>query len=262
MDARPKLSLAVITKNEEDCIRRCIESVPFAGEVIVVDSGSTDRTVQICRELGARVVVTQDYPGNGPQKNRALDLASGEWILSLDADEWLSPQLQAEIRSLLDAAVPQFAGSRMRRLSRVCGRFIHHSGWWPDWVVRLTRRGRGRFNEELAHDRMMLDGAMGSLRGVLMHEAFTSIEEVLEKMNRYSTAGSRMQRMRGRRGSLAKALVHGAWAFFRTYVLRAGFLDGREGFVVAVYVAENSYYKYVKLMYLGEGNDEAKELAR
>jgi glycosyltransferase involved in cell wall biosynthesis len=250
-----KLSLTVITKNEEASIRRCIESVPFADEVIVVDSGSTDRTVEICRALGARVVVTADYPGNGPQKNRALDLATGDWILSLDADEWLTPELQEEVPRLIETAPPAIGGYRIRRHSSFCGRFMRHSGWWPDWVVRLTRRGKGRFNDELVHDRMVIDGGVGDARGVLMHEAFTGLEEVLGKMNRYSTAGAEMLGRRGERGSIVRAVAHGLWAFLRTYILQAGFLDGREGFLLAVSTAEGTYYKYVKRMLMTRRGD-------
>ena len=247
-----KLSLTIITKNEEACIRRCIESVPFADEVIVVDSGSTDRTVEICRALGARVVVTDDYPGNGPQKNRALDLATGDWVLSLDADEWLTPELQQEIPGLIGTAPAAVAGYRIRRRSSFCGRFMRHSGWWPDWVVRFARRGKGRFNDELVHDRMIVDGKVGDAQGVLMHEAFVELEEVLSKMNRYSSAGAQMLAARGRRGSIPRAAAHGLWTFLRTYLFRAGFLDGREGFLLAVSNAEGTYYKYVKLMLLAE----------
>ena len=204
-----KLSLTIITKNEEACIRRCIESVPFADEVIVVDSGSTDRTVEICRALGARVVVTDDYPGYGPQKNRALDLASGDWILSLDADEWLTPELQEEIPRLMTAPPDAAAGYRIRRLSSFCGRAMRHSGWWPDWVVRLVRRGKGRFSDELVHERLIVDGRVGDARGVLMHEAFTELEDVLGKMNRYSSAGAQALARRGRKSSLVRAVVHG-----------------------------------------------------
>ncbi len=254
-----KLSLTIITKNEEDSIRRCIQSVPFADEVIVVDSGSTDRTVAICKELGARVVVTHDYPGNGPQKNRALDLARGEWVLSLDADEWLSPELQEEVQRLIAVGSPEVTAYRFRRLSSFCGKYIRHSGWWPDWIIRLGRRGKVRFNEELAHDRMQVDGTIASAKGIILHESYTSVEEFLEKINRYSTAGCLMQEQRGRKGSLMKALAHGAWAFLRTYVLRAGFLDGREGFIIAVSAAESSYYKYVKLIYLGQKARRAPE---
>jgi glycosyltransferase involved in cell wall biosynthesis len=253
-----KLSLTIITKNEEACIRRCIESVPFADEVIVVDSGSTDRTVEICRVLGARVVVTDDYPGNGPQKNRALDLATGDWILSLDADEWLTPELQEEIPRLIETAPAAVAGYRIRRRSSFCGRFMHHSGWWPDWIVRLARRGKGRFNAELVHDRMLVDGKVGDARGVLMHEAFVELEEVLSKMNRYSSAGAQMLAERGQRGSILRAVGHALWTFLRTYLFRAGFLDGREGFLLAVSNAEGTYYKYVKLLTLAERDKERR----
>ena len=253
-----KLSLTIITKNEEACIRRCIESVPFADEVIVVDSGSTDRTVEICRALGVRVVVTDDYPGYGPQKNRALDLAGGDWILSLDADEWLTPELQEEIPRLIETAPAAVAGYRIRRRSSFCGRFMHHSGWWPDWIVRLARRGKGRFNAELVHDRMLVDGKVGDARGVLMHEAFTELEDVLGKMNQYSSAGAQALARRGRKSSIVRAVAHGLWTFLRTYLFRAGFLDGREGFLLAVSNAEGTYYKYVKLLTLAERDKERR----
>jgi glycosyltransferase involved in cell wall biosynthesis len=243
------LSLTIITKNEEASIRRCIESVPFADEVVVVDSGSTDRTVEICRALGARVVVTDDYPGYGPQKNRALALARGDWILSLDADEWLTPELQAELPRLM-AAAPGPAAYRMRRRSSFCGRYMRHSGWWPDWVVRLARRGQGRFSDEIVHERLVVEGPVGEATGVLMHEAFATLEDVVGKMDEYSSAGARALAARGRSSSVARAVAHGLWTFLRTYVFRAGFLDGREGFLLAVANAEGTYYKYVKLMLL------------
>ena len=240
-----KLSLTVITKNEEAVIRRCIESVD-AEEVIVVDSGSSDRTVEICRELGARVVVTEDYPGNGPQKNRALDLATGDWVLSLDADEWITPELREEIRALMQTSPDGVGGYRIRRLSSFCGKFMRHSGWWPDWIVRLCRRGQGRFNDELVHDRMAVQGEMRDAQGWILHEAYTELEEMIAKMNRYSSEGARMLARKGHRSSVTGALLHGVWAFFRTYLLQGGFLDGREGLMVAVSTAEVTYYKYAK----------------
>jgi glycosyltransferase involved in cell wall biosynthesis len=252
-----KLSLTVITKNEELVIRRCIESVPFADEVIVVDSGSTDRTVEICRELGAKVVVTEDYPGNGPQKNRALDLATGDWILSLDADEWLTAELQAEIPRLMTSAPAEVSAYRMRRRSSFCGRFMRHSGWWPDWIIRFVRQGKGRFNEELVHDRMIVSGKLHDASGVILHEAYDTLGKVLDKLNRYSTVGAVGMASRGRRASLLSAIGHGLWAFTRTYFLRAGFLDGREGLIVSVATAETTYYRYLKLLYLNEASDRS-----
>jgi hypothetical protein len=129
---------------------------------------------------------------------------------------------------------------------------MRHSGWWPDWVVRLVRRGRGRFSDEIVHERLVVDGRVGDARGVLMHEGVTDLEDALEKMNRYSSAGARALAGRGARGSVARAVAHGLWTFLRTYLFRAGFLDGREGFLLAIANAEGTYYKYVKLMRIAE----------
>jgi glycosyltransferase involved in cell wall biosynthesis len=241
-----RLSVVVITKDEEAVIERCLRSVGFADELIVLDSGSGDRTVQICRDLGAQVHVTPDWPGFGPQKNRALDLASGDWVLSIDADEWVSPQLAEEIPRVLESAAA-VAAFEMPRLSSFGGRFMRHSGWWPDHVVRLFRRGAARFSDHPVHERVIVDGQTARLRGVLMHESIRDLEDALAKVNRYSTDAAAMLHAAGERASLATAILHGVWTFLRSYVLRAGFLDGREGFMVAVYAAENSYYKYLKL---------------
>lgn len=246
-----RVSAIVITKNAESTIRRCLESLAWADEIVVVDSGSTDRTIEICRELGAKVHQTSDWPGHGPQKNRALDRASGEWVISLDADEWMTPELKAEVQRVL-AAPGAMAAFAIPRRSSFCGRFMRHSGWWPDYVVRLFRRNAARFSEDHTHDRLIVNGSTGRLRSPIMHEAITDLDQMLTKMNLYSTASAQMFYRSGRRASLFTALVHGGWAFFRTYVLRLGFLDGREGFMLAVANAEGSYYRYVKLMLLAQ----------
>lgn len=244
-----KLSVIVITKNEAHCIGECLRSVAFADELIVVDSGSSDQTVEICRELGARVEIT-DWPGFGPQKNRALDLATGDWVLSLDADEAVSDALREEILQAMAAGAHEVY--ELPRLSSYLGRPMRHSGWWPDRVVRLFRRGCARFSPDLVHEKLVFPGRAGRLRAPLSHEAFTSIEEVLDKINRYSSAGAEMARQRGRSSSLGLAIVKGIVSFLRTYVFRAGFLDGREGFMLAVSNAEGTYYRQLKLMLLSE----------
>lgn len=250
------LSVIIITKNEEAVIRRCLESARWADEIIVVDSGSTDRTPEICREFGALFHRTEDWPGHGPQKNRALDRASGEWIVSLDSDEWLTPELRAEIEQAM-AAPGGNAAFAIPRRSSFCGRYMRHSGWWPDYVVRLFRRGSARFSEDYLHERLITKGATGRLKSPIMHEAITSLDQMIGKMNVYSTSSAAMFHRQGRRASLATALVHGGWAFFRTYVLRLGFLDGRQGFMLAVANAEGAYYRYLKLMLLSKktGNE-------
>ena len=242
-----RVSAIIITKNAGTMIRRCLESVAWADETIVVDSGSSDDTAEICRAMGVRFKVTPDFPGFGPQKNRALDLASGDWVISIDADEWITPELRDEMRAAMadPAAAQAYA---VPRRSSFCGRYMKHSGWWPDYVVRLFRREAARFSDDQAHERLVVTGATRKLRHPLMHEAISDMEQMLGKMNLYSSASARMLHARGRRASISTALLHGGWAFFRTYVLRRGFLDGREGFILAVANAEGSYYRYIKLM--------------
>ena len=245
------LSIVIITKNEQAMIRRCLGSAAWATEIVVLDAGSSDDTVQIARQSGAKVHIAPDWPGFGPQKNRALALATGDWVLSLDADEWVTPELRAEIERAIAAPGPH-AAFKIPRLSSYCGRFMRHSGWWPDYVTRLFSRGQARFSDDMVHERLIVDGTVGVLREPLRHEAIRDLDEALVKMNAYSTAGAMMRFGRGKTASLAGAVWHGAWTFFRTYVLRAGFLDGREGFMLAVSNAEGAYYRYLKLMLLAE----------
>jgi glycosyltransferase involved in cell wall biosynthesis len=244
-----RLSVIVITKNEEAAIARTLDSVAWADEIVVVDSGSTDRTIEIARERGAKVVVTPDWPGFGPQKNRALDLATGDWVLSLDADEWLTPASVEEIKATL-AAHPASAAYRFPRRSSFCGRFMRHSGWWPDYVVRLFRRGSARFSDDSVHERVIVDGSLGTLGEPILHETFEDLDDLIGKMNRYSTLTARQLKQTGKSAGLVEAVARALWAFVRTYVFRAGFLDGREGFMLALATAEGTYYRYAKLMQL------------
>jgi glycosyltransferase involved in cell wall biosynthesis len=240
------LSVVVITKNEAAVIGRCLESVAWADELVVLDSGSSDATCEIARRHGAKVEIDPDWPGFGPQKNRAVALARGDWVLSLDADEWVTPELRAAIERALAAPGPR-AAFRMPRRSSYCGRVMRHSGWWPDHVTRLFRRGLARFSDDLVHERLIVDGETGTVGAPLMHEAFRDLDEVLHKMNAYSSAGAEALAQRGVRATLATAVGHGLWTWIRTYVLRLGFLDGREGFALAVSNAEGAYYRYLKL---------------
>lgn len=244
-----KLSVIVITKNEAADIRACLESVAWADEIVVVDSGSADDTVAIAREF-TQQVYEHDWPGFGKQKNRALDYAMGDWVLSLDADERVTPELRAAIEEVLRGGGDACAAYRVSRLSSYCGRFMRHSGWYPDRIVRLFRRGAARFSNDLVHERLLVEGRIGELGGELLHYAFDSAEEVLHKMDMYSTAGAQRLHQQGRKATLTGAVLRGLWSFVRTWVLRAGFLDGREGFMLAVSNAEGTYYRYIKLMLL------------
>lgn len=245
------LSVIVIAKNEAGVIRRCLESVAWADEIVVLDSGSTDATVEISKQCSARVETGTDWQGFGVQKSRVLALATGDWVLSIDADEWVTQELRAEIQAAL-ASPGAHSAFRMPRLSSYCGRFMRHSGWWPGYVTRLFRRGRARFSDDLVHEKLIVDGAVASLRAPLMHESYRDLEQVLSKVDAYSSAGAQMALRRGGSASLFGAVLRGLWTFFRTYILRAGFLDGREGFMLAVSNAEVTYYRSLKIMLLAE----------
>lgn len=250
------LSVIVITKNEAHNIAECLQSVLFADQLVVLDSGSTDDTVKIAEKMGAHTIQSADWSGFGVQKNRALALASGDWVLSIDADERLTPKLQAEIASVLTN--PQFDVYSLPRLSSYCGQEMRHSGWYPDRITRLFRRDAATFSDDLVHEKLITSRPVGQLNSHLLHESFTTFESVLDKVNRYSTAGAQILYERGKKASLGKALVHGLWAFFRTYVLRLGFLDGRMGLVLAISNAEGTYYRYLKLWLLSKESPAAK----
>ncbi|WP_321869178.1 glycosyltransferase family 2 protein [Paraburkholderia tropica] len=255
---RATLSVIVVAMNEAHDIRDCLESVRgLALETIVFDSGSTDGTPDICRALGARVFET-DWPGDGPQKNRALAEARGDWVICLDADERLSPELRAEIEALLAQGSPHAAFSTPRR-SSFCGRFMKHSGWWPDRIVRLFRRGSARFTDVRTHTHLEIDGTTGRFDGPFIHISMPDLHEALDKTNVYSSEGALTMAENGKRSSLAKALGKGFWAFFRTWVIRAGFLDGAEGLMLAINNAETTYYRYAKLALLTRDGKVAKK---
>jgi len=245
-----KLSVVLITLNEAVRLRATLEAVTWADEIVVLDAGSTDATLAIAREFTDKVFADADWQGFGVQKNRALALASGEWVLSLDADEVVPPELAAEIQTILQN--PAAEAYAIPRLSSFLGREMRHSGWWPDEVLRLFRRGTALFSDDVVHERLLVAGTEGRLQHALQHASFSSLEQVLDKVNRYSSAGAERLQAQGRRAGLGTAIGRGVWAFFRTYILKAGFLDGREGFMLAVSNAEGVYYRYLKLMLLNE----------
>jgi glycosyltransferase involved in cell wall biosynthesis len=243
-----RLSAIIITKNEEANIGACLDGLAFCDERIVVDSGSTDRTVAIATQKGARVT-THDWQGFGAQKNVALSLAQGDWVLSIDADERVSAALAREIaRAVTDANVD---GYEIPRLSSFVGHEMRHSGWFPDHVLRLFRRGKARFSGDLVHERVICDGPVGRLTEQLAHRSVTRLEEAISRVDRYSTAGAAMLVASGRRVSFVSGITHGPWSFFRAYVLRLGFLDGHAGFLLAVANAEGTYYRYMKAWLAG-----------
>jgi len=247
----PRLSVILITHNEAGNIAACLDSVAFADEWIVVDAGSTDGTADIARSKGANVVVAPDWRGFGAQKNRALALATGSFVFSIDADERVTPELAASIRQAVSGESTA-AGYELSRLSNFCGQWMHHGDWYPDRVLRLFKREAGSFSNDLVHERLIVAGRIERLDGELLHHSMPTLEGALDKMNRYSSGRAVDKVAAGRKGGLASALSHGLWAFVRCYMLRRGFLDGRLGFVLAVYVAENTYYRYLKMGLLAQ----------
>lgn len=241
------LSVIIITKNEASHIGRCLESVAWADEIVVLDSGSEDDTVSICRQYTDKAYET-DWPGFGIQKQRALDKANGDWILSVDADEVVTSELRAEIEKAIQQG--NCKGYEIPRLSSYCGRQMRHGGWWPDYILRLFRRDCGRFTDSVVHENIIVQGQIGRLRSPLLHDAFVNLDEVLHKVNSYSSLGAEMMYQRGVRSSLGKAVLKGLWTFIRTYWIKAAFLDGRQGLMLSISNAEGAYYKYLKLLEL------------
>jgi glycosyltransferase involved in cell wall biosynthesis len=241
------LSVILITKNEAANIRPCLESVAWADEIIVVDAGSTDDTVAIARQMGAQVF-EHDWPGFGPQKNRALGYAGKDWIFSLDADERVTPQLREEIEQAMRAA--EHDGYYCPRLSQFCGKYVYHCGWYPDYVLRLFKRGAGRFSDSLVHETLRLDGRSGRLKNHLLHYSYLTPDDVERKVEHYSSAAAQQMFQTGKNSNRTRALLSAGWAFVRTLVLRLGFLDGVTGWRIASMNARTTYLKYRKLTLL------------
>jgi glycosyltransferase involved in cell wall biosynthesis len=250
------LSVVLITLNEAANLPRTLASVSWAQEIVVLDSGSTDATLEIARAAGARVF-EQAWKGFAGQKNSAIEHATGEWVLSLDADEEVSPELAREMQGLL-AGEPQFNAYRVPRLNHFLGRALRHGGYWPDPKLRLFRRGEARFAERPVHETMETSGPAGQLKGHLIHHCYPTLEDYIEHMNRYSSAGARMladeRRVPRSLGGLVwNAVLNPAATFLYNYVLRLGFLDGREGLVQHLNHSVYVHWKFVKAWRAGQG---------
>ncbi|MGN6650995.1 glycosyltransferase family 2 protein [Trinickia sp.] len=248
---RASLGVAIIALNAQARLAQCLEALRFADDIVVVDGGSADETVSIARRFGARVVVAPAWPGFGPQKNRAVAELDTDWILSIDTDEVVTPELAASIRQAIDAPLADIYA--LDRLSSFCGHWVRHSGWYPDWVPRLFKRGAARFSDDLVHERLVFDGRVERLAGKLLHYSYDDFETVLRKVDAYSSAGARQRHAAGKRGGFARAVLRGMWAFLRTYLLRGGILDGRSGFMIAIFNAETVYYRFLKLSLAARG---------
>jgi len=243
----PKLSVTVITKNEAADIDAALASVRWADEIVVVDSRSSDDTVAIARRHTDRVVV-RDWPGYIEQKNYAASIASHDWILSLDADERVTPELAREIQDRL-AAAPAEAAFRIPRVTWHLGRWVRTTDWYPDHQTRLYDRRRAEWTGRYVHEAVAVRGATGQLRGELQHYAYRDISDHLETIDRYTTLAARQMHEAGRRAGLLQIAGHPPLAFLRNYLARGGFRDGAAGFVIS---AMNAYYVFLKFAKLWE----------
>ena len=242
------LSVVIITFNEQANLPRTLESVKWADEIIVVDSQSTDRTVEIASAFGAKVFV-EPWKGFAAQKNSAINKATCEWVLSIDADEVVPSDLRLEIQKALaesnDAASPD--GYWMPRMNYILGRWMRHGGYWPDHKLRLFRRGKGHLPDRAVHETIHVDGKLGFLREPLFHEPYPDLETYIEHMDRYSSLGATMAVEKGQGSfSVMNIAIRPAWTFFYNYVVRLGFLDGREGLLLHLYHSVYVSWKYAK----------------
>ena len=231
-----KLSVVIITKNEENFITDAIKSASFADEVIILDSGSIDKTCEIAKELGAKVY-QNEWLGFGPQKNRAVELAKNDWVFVLDSDERITEELKNEIVTILKE--PQFNGYFIARLNNFFGKNIKNCGLYPDYSIRLFNKNYGKFNDVSVHESVQLKSKAAYLKNHMIHLAYDSIEEFIQKQNRYSSLNHKKK-------SLVKAIINPYWTFFKLYILKKGFLDGWHGFVISKLYAQYTFWKYIK----------------
>jgi glycosyltransferase involved in cell wall biosynthesis len=240
------LSVIIITYNEASNIGDCIASVSFARQVVVLDGASTDDTVHLARALGAEVHVNTPWPGFGAQKNRALALANQPWVLSLDADERVTPELAQEIEQIVSNNQPLSVS--VPRLTEFFGHRIHHCGWTPDYVTRLWPRGNGQFSDDRVHERVVTSGIPARrLTHSLLHYSYPTPAHYWHKLSSYSQAWAEQRHAKGVRTSLARAFLSGVFAFLKSYIWRLGFLDGAMGLVVCTMQAQAAYGKYLTL---------------
>jgi glycosyltransferase involved in cell wall biosynthesis len=253
---RASLSVTVITFNEEENLPACLESVKWADEIIVVDSFSTDRTVEIARRYTDKVV-QREWPGHVEQKNFALEQATKDWVLCIDADERVSPELAEEIRSVLAMPDTAEAGYSLPRKTFYLGRWITHGGWYPSRKLRLVRRGLARWKGVNPHDHLYADGPCAELRGDLYHYTYKDISDHLRRIDSYTTISARELHERGKGNVLLHMLLNPPARFLRMYFLRLGFLDGMPGFILAALASYYVFLKYAKLWELRRGRRSA-----
>jgi glycosyltransferase involved in cell wall biosynthesis len=240
-----QISAIVITRNEEKHINDCLQSLSFVDEIVLVDSNSEDQTIPIARKYTQKIF-NVEWKGFGETKQFALENASHDWILWIDADERISTELASEIKFTLEND-PPFSGYRMPRKAFFLGRWMRHGGWYPGYVVRLFRRDKGRFDSASVHERLHVDGSIGTLHAPILHYTDDSIHHYYEKFNRYTSLAAEELIKHGKHYSLLDLLFRPVFMFLKMYLFKAGFLDGAEGFQLAVFSSSYVFTKYAKL---------------
>ena len=252
-----RITVITLTLNEAHNIGPCLESVRWADEILVIDSGSTDDTISLARASGAHVHEIE-WRGYGAARNFALEKATGEWILWLDADERVTPELAAEIQQILHGDPPGIDGYSIARRAYFLGRWIRHSGWYPGRVTRLFRRGKGSFSESRVHEQLRLEGTVEQTKHDLLHLTDPDLAHYMQKFNKYTTLAAQDMVAAGRKSGLADVTVRPAFQFFKMYILRLGMLDGLEGFILAVLSSAYVFTKYAKLWELTRGRGQGR----
>ena len=249
------ISAILISLNEEKNIARCLESVSFCNEIIVIDGGSSDETIEIAKSFGAKVEVRTQWQGFGAQKSIALSRASGDWVLSIDADEVVSPELRLAILQAIEQ--DQVAGFCINRLSNFLGHWMRHGGWHPDYILRLAKKNECHFDLAPIHEKMIVNGQTGYLHGKLLHYSYPTIDKVLAKQARYALDSARSKSELMDSGySVSNAICRSFFKFTQLYILRLGFLDGAPGLLAAISKSQETFWKYAAVRFLTESQED------
>ena len=247
------LSAAIITKNEEENIRSCMQSISFAGQIIIVDSGSTDATLSIAKEFGCEIY-SEEWRGFGPQKQSAIEKCRQPWIFVLDADERIPPETAGIIKKIVTDSKVKESGFSFRRKNYFQGRWIKHAGWWPDRIIRLFRKDAGRMTSAIVHESVEIQGTVGALDAVIEHYTESRLSKIIQKIDKYSTLGAQSAFREGKKSTTGGAFMRAFFTFVQDYFFRLGVLDGMPGLTLAVTDSVNKFFKYAKLSELTKIN--------
>lgn len=251
------LSVVIIARNEAKNIGRCLASVSWADEIIMIDSGSEDDTVAVAESYGARIF-DRPFTGYGTAKREGVEKATSDWILSIDADEEVTPELRDEIKTVLNRETNE-AGFFIKRKTMFLGRWIKHCGWYPDHILRMFRKSRGNFNDAVVHEKVSVEGATGVLKNELLHYSYPSLEDYFRKFGWYTTLGAEEAARRGVRAGWFDIALKPPVSFLSHYVMKQGFRDGLEGFLVSVLSAMAVMVKYAKVREINKTAKTTKE---